>query len=344
MVILRRFAMTVMVSCVIFALTLHANPSAAQEGGTRAPITAGSVGDLTLLAEVQPHHREEWSVAISPDGSLLATGDYAGRLRLWDVSTPDTPQMLIEWQAHDREIYALEFSPEGDLLASAGWDGMVRFWDVTTADTPINAMRFRHGEPVYGLAFAPRGRYFVSGGGYSANELRFWNLDERRMQSTPGDHYGWINDVTFSPNGMFLVSVSGDGAWRQWDMSIGKPYTVVRGHQGPVGGVAFSPDSAVMATSSLDGTIKLWDPVTDDLLNTIDVGSFVWRIAYSPDGSLIVGDGRDGSLLFWDAASGDLVTTLQAHRNWVNDFAYSPDGSLIASVGEDGMIRLWAVE
>lgn len=360
MVTLRRLAVAVMAICMLFTLARQTDFSAAQQGGTRASITADSVSDLSLMTEVQPHHREQWSVAFSSglvqtqSGKLwLATGDYDGMIRLWDASEPGVLSFLGEWEAHARDIYALAFNPVWMSLASSGWDGMVRVWDLEFAPgassegafAPDNVARYRHGEPVYAVTFSPgSGRYLVSGGGYSANEVYVWNLIEGRLQSTPGDHYGWVNDVTFSPDGMFLVSGSGDGAWRQWDMSVGKPDTVVRGHEGPIGGIAFSPDSAVMATSSLDGTIKLWNPVTDELLRTIEVGSFVWRIAYSPDGSLIVGDGRDGSLLFWDATTGELLTTLQAHNRWVNDFAFSPDGSLIASVGEDGLIRLWGVE
>lgn len=315
------------------------------------PITAATVGDLVELTTIHHHNRDVWSAAFSPDGApagtgdLLATGDYDGRIRLWDVSDPANVWLVTEWQAHDFDIYALAFSPDGTMLASAGWDGKVRLWALPRGDGKPDVLRvISHNEPVYTVAFSPDGRYLASGGGYSANRVIVWDVENMTLAFDLGDHYDWVNDVAFSPDGRFLVSASGDGALRRWDMAGEFPPAVYREHKAPVGGLAFSPDGAQIATSSLDGTLKLWDSASGEVQHTIDTGGYVWQITYTPDGSLIVGGADDGQIKFWDAASGDLLLTAQGHTNWVNGIAINPAGTLIASAGDDGMVKLWAVD
>ena len=69
---------------------------------------------------------EAMSLAFSPDGSLLATGDQDGTIMLWNVANQAVVATLT---GHDNEVKHLAFSPDGRLLASAGAD-TVRIWGV----------------------------------------------------------------------------------------------------------------------------------------------------------------------------------------------------------------------
>lgn len=68
-----------------------------------------------------------WSLAFSPDGSLLAAAYGDGHLRLWN---PSTGALLADLAAHTRPAAALAFSPDGRLLASGGLDGEIVFWAI----------------------------------------------------------------------------------------------------------------------------------------------------------------------------------------------------------------------
>ena len=56
---------------------------------------------------------------LSPDGRLLAAGDHAGNLRVFDLREM---RLLAMREAHDSELLSLAFSPDGCFLATAGRD------------------------------------------------------------------------------------------------------------------------------------------------------------------------------------------------------------------------------
>lgn len=68
-----------------------------------------------------------WSLAFSPDGSLLAAAYNDGHLRLWDLASG---ALLADLAAHIRPAAAIAFSPDGRLLASGGLDGEIHFWAI----------------------------------------------------------------------------------------------------------------------------------------------------------------------------------------------------------------------
>jgi WD40 repeat protein len=67
------------------------------------------------------------SLAISPDGGTLATGEEDGHLRLWDLPSG---RELAHWPAHNAAVTALAFSPDGETLASGARDATMKLWNL----------------------------------------------------------------------------------------------------------------------------------------------------------------------------------------------------------------------
>jgi len=66
--------------------------------------------------------------AVSPDGSLVATGGMNKVVKLWD---PKTGKLLASLDAHKGTISSLAFSPNGAWLASAAQDRSIRLWPIS---------------------------------------------------------------------------------------------------------------------------------------------------------------------------------------------------------------------
>jgi hypothetical protein len=71
--------------------------------------------------------------AFSPDGRVLAWGDWSGVVRLWEVATGKERRVF---SGHAGCINSLAFSPDGRLLATASEDTTVLVWDVAAAPRP----------------------------------------------------------------------------------------------------------------------------------------------------------------------------------------------------------------
>src|SRR5262249_77153 len=71
-------------------------------------------------------------------------------------------------------------------------------------------------------------------------------------------HSGIVQAAGVSPEGRQVVSGSGDGTLRLWEVASGTARTL-EGHARPVNAVAFSPDGRHMVSGSDDGTLRLWE-------------------------------------------------------------------------------------
>jgi WD40 repeat protein len=119
-----------------------------------------------------------YSVAFSPDGRTLASGNYGGAVQLWNISDPAYIRLLGQpLTGGDIEVRSLAFSPDRHTLADSDLDGTVRLWDVTDPADPEPL-----GQPLTGstvtvdsVAFSPDGHTLASGS--ADGTTRLWNLN-----------------------------------------------------------------------------------------------------------------------------------------------------------------------
>ncbi|KAJ1477259.1 WD40-repeat-containing domain protein [Baffinella frigidus] len=75
-------------------------------------------------------------------------------------------------------------------------------------------------------------------------------------------HAGWVDSVTWSPDGKCIVSGSTDKLRKIWDAATGAEVCTLTGHSGWVWSTSFSPDGKHIVSGAADRLVKLWDAET----------------------------------------------------------------------------------
>ncbi|MDT7785133.1 MAG: hypothetical protein QOF58_3552 [Pseudonocardiales bacterium] len=201
------------------------------------------------------------TLAWSPDGLTLATGDDAGDLTVWDVASPRTPAKLATLADNARNVNSVAFSPDGKRLASANTDRAVRLWDLTDRAQPRRTAKltgFR--EAVMSVTFSADGT-MVAGAGLDRT-ARLWRVADSAQLSVISDQNGPISKVRFSPDNRSVIISGTDRATQLW--SIENPaspalFAVLSSPGGVVAGVYYTPDGRRVAVTLDEGTIRFWD-------------------------------------------------------------------------------------
>jgi WD40 repeat protein len=68
------------------------------------------------------------ALAISPDGTQLASGGEDRTIRLYERG--EHGRLVLDWPAHASTVTALTFSADGTILVSGSQDGQLRLWDL----------------------------------------------------------------------------------------------------------------------------------------------------------------------------------------------------------------------
>ena len=175
-----------------------------------------------------------------------------------------------------------------------------------------------------------------------------------KLSSWPAPPSEWIGhtmgirSVSYSPNGLQIVSGSNDTTIRIWDAETGAPVgNPLEGHTDRVFAVAYSPNGQHIVSGSDDKTIRIWDAETGAAVGNPLEGHTdeVLSVAYSSDGRRIISGSRDKTIKIWDAETGSAVgNPLDGHTRGVGSVTYSPDGRHIVSGSWDKTIRIWDAE
>ncbi|MGI5518489.1 NB-ARC domain-containing protein [Streptomyces sp. CA-106131] len=274
------------------------------------------------------------TVAISPDGTWLATTSKDGTVRMWDTATGRMTRTLT---GHTRAVGAVAISPDGTWLATAGEDRKVRVWDAVTGRTTRTLTR--QTGPTVAVAISPDGTWLAV---IEYGTVRIRDVATGRTTRTLTSHGSWVHQVAVSPDGTWLATAGDNGTVRIWDTATSRMTRTLTGHTGPVRAVAISPDGTWLAATGHDGTVQMWDTATGRMTRTLTGHTGpVNAVAISPDGAWLATAGDDETARLWDLVADRATRTLTGHTGPVNAVTISPDGTWLATAGRDETVRVW---
>jgi WD40 repeat protein len=169
-------------------------------------------------------------VAVSPDGTTLATCGNDDRVRLWSA---DTGELKSEFVGHEGDVYHVAFHPSGEHLVSGDVTGILKHWELASGKTLRELdmkLMFKEEGPIRSggarsMTFNPAGSLLACGGlsqikqvnspkGVATALIIDWQTGRQKFVLLPKSKTdGFVNGLAFHPSG-FIVGVTGGASSR----------------------------------------------------------------------------------------------------------------------------------
>jgi len=143
----------------------------------------------------------------------------------------------------------------------------------------------------------------------------------RCTDSMPG-HTGAVLHVSFSPDGLHLVSGGGDSVVRFWDVHTATPRFACRGHKGHILHTAWCPSGAWFASGDMNGEIRVWNPTTGKMHRVLKghkkwITGLAWEPMHRNKAcERFVSCSKDMTLKIWNIRTGKCEVSVSGHRDY----------------------------
>jgi WD40 repeat protein len=291
-----------------------------------------ALGDGTILLAKGDETRR---VAAHPDGAILVAASDGGRLvtggddgRVVATGADGATTALAETKGW---IDALAVHKGGAVAFGSGKRVMAR-------DEKGKEKAFEAPSTVRGLAFAPKG-YRLAMAHYNGATLWFPNIDAK---PEPLEWKGSHLDVTWSPDGRFVVTSMQENALHGWRLQPDRGHMRMSGYPAKSRSLAWSHDGQWLATSGAEAAI-IWPfnskegPMGKQPRECGVRPAKVTRVAFHP-GSYVLATGyEDGCILLirlTDAS--ELLVRAPREDSGITAVTWDAKGRRLAFGCEDG--------
>lgn len=224
---------------------------------SECPDEAGECSGHQVLA-LEGHETSVNTVDFSPDGTLLASGDDDGEMRLWRVSDG---ALLRNWTAHSYQVDEAKFSPKGGLLATTDSTDTVRLWDVSGCDGGaggcgalsdlLTGAVLRSDE----IEFTLDGEVLVV---MESVDMTLWQVSDASLM-VEYEPPVWQATFDLSPDGSVIATGGGsEGTVTLWALDDGRVLKHLDAQTDFICDVAFNPADGTLASASRDQTVCVW--------------------------------------------------------------------------------------
>jgi cytochrome c len=230
--------------------------------GEDARIAIWRPGEPQPATVLTGHEAPVVALAVSPDGTTLASASWDHTARLWPLAG-GAPRVIA---GHAQNVNGVAFAPDGRALVTAGYDATLRITPLGGEGTPVIATL---PTALNAVAVAPDGEITTAGADgkvyllSAAGELKA----EIEAAQTP------IIAVAVSGDGRLIAAAGIRGSVAIIDRAARKLERTLVGPGLPVWSVAFFPDNRTLLTGGTDRIIRRWDVVTGEPMGNVVMGA-----------------------------------------------------------------------
>ncbi|CAI9739471.1 repeat-containing 86-like isoform X2 [Octopus vulgaris] len=260
-----------------------------------------------LLQSLNQHTAGINCMALSEDGSVLATGSDDKTARLWSTKTRKC-ECMGTLVGHTDYINCILIE-EADVL-TGGADKTIRKWDISSCQCLL--VMEGHKSLIYRIICTGD---FVISSSYDRT-AKCWDFNEGVNLMTFEGHKRGVFSLIFIPSDEeeyedaeddeaidILVTGSADGDAKAWNFETGECLHTFKGHTSAITCMAMDSVGETLFTGSLDHTVRSWNVMTGETYKVFQ--------------------GHQASVICLQISNKILYTGSSDHtsRSWVSEFA-----------------------
>jgi WD40 repeat protein len=293
-----------------------------------------------LVALLGSHRQRHWAaataVAVSHDGSLIASGGADEQIRVWDVESMKERTVL---KGHRGAVLSVAFAPNQVYLVSGGQDGLVRVWD-RVKGTLVRELK-GHAGPVVAVAALPGGTRFLSAG--ADRTVRLWDgSGGKELRKYEGAQQP-LTCLAVTADGRRAFAGGTDRVVRGWDIETGEVQPGLE-HPVPVTSLAAVSGGRRLLVGCGDGRLVWWELEARTIVRSqpAQLGA-ITALAASADGELVLTARADGQFRIIDS-EGRERGILPRRPGPGAAAAFAPDKRFAVTAHGDGTVRRWNID
>lgn len=200
-----------------YALALNHDETELYVGASGGALKVFRMSDFSLTRVVPLHAGNIRSIALSPNGELLATGSSDRLVKILDAKTFE---VLHTIEGHGDSVFSVLFSPDGKLFITGGKDARLRIWTVEGKSIKPKVKILAHTFSIKAMTFVNDGKELLTVS--QDKTIKLWDIQNAQCKETidrtNGGHTFTINAVSLSPDERYFVTGSDDKTVKLWQM------------------------------------------------------------------------------------------------------------------------------
>ena len=281
------------------------------------------------------------------DDGLRALEDFSNRVK---VTSDNLPSCCFFTFTHaEGKLICASMSPDVEKVVGGFSDSVVRTWDLTSGENDDEEDNEEDDEKEVGGKETADGGMTTETGENKEKTKKVYKRGDKIGKSMKVKefigHSAPVHDVQYSPDGIYLLSVSRDCTARMWSCELEIPLCAYKGHQTPIWCAKWASCGNYFATGSHDRTCRIW---TTELSSPIrafcgHIGD-VDCVAWHPNSNYVATGSSDRTVRLWDVSTGRCTRLFAGHTSGVTALAFSPDGQSISTADDSGIIHSWDLD
>ena len=205
---------------------------------------------------IRGHRGIAGAVAVSSDGSYIASGGYDARVHLWNIRER-SPILL---QGHEGVITGVRFGRSSDEVVSVSQDKTVKRWNVHSASFIAS---WQHQYPIQTFTLYENYLFLANVLQGEPNTPLISVMDRQNgkilYDLSVDQNKSLIHAMAISPDGSRLATAGLEWTIKIWDLSTRECIQVLKGHHNAVQALTFTDCNHILISGSEDETICRWD-------------------------------------------------------------------------------------